>query len=107
MQIFWLQIPSPCPSDPVVKIQLVQNMVVLLYQFNENHKCNSIVANILPADPAPMVMLHIKFKGMGHRAPCKHIFSPYTLTLNCRLDYNIKLNSECDRVVYKIKGKEV
>ena len=29
MQIFWLQIPSPRPSDPVVKSQLVQNMVVL------------------------------------------------------------------------------
>ena len=25
------------------------------------------------------VMLHIKLKGMEHRAPCKHIFSPYTL----------------------------
>ena len=25
-----------------------------------------------------MVMLHIKLKGMEHRAPCKHIFSPYT-----------------------------
>ena len=29
MQIFWLQIPSPRPSDPVVKSQLVQNMVAL------------------------------------------------------------------------------
>ena len=28
MQIFWLQIPSPRPFDPVVKSQLVQNMVV-------------------------------------------------------------------------------
>ena len=29
MQIFWTQIPSPRPSDPVVKSQPVQNMVVL------------------------------------------------------------------------------
>ena len=25
-----------------------------------------------------IVMLHIKLKGMEHRAPCKHIFCPYT-----------------------------
>ena len=25
-----------------------------------------------------VVMLHIKLKGMEHRAPCKHIFCPYT-----------------------------
>ena len=25
-----------------------------------------------------MVMLHIKLKGMEHRAPYMHIFSPYT-----------------------------
>ena len=25
-----------------------------------------------------VVMLHIKFKGMEHRAPCKHTFCPYT-----------------------------
>ena len=29
MQIFWPQIPTPRPSDPVDKSQLVQNMVVL------------------------------------------------------------------------------
>ena len=29
MQIFWPQIPSPRTPDPVVKSQLVQNMVVL------------------------------------------------------------------------------
>ena len=50
------------------------------YQIKGNHKCSSVVAKILPADPAPMVMLHIKIKGMGHRALCKHIFSPYTHT---------------------------
>ena len=26
-------------------------------------------------------MLHIKLRGMEHRAPCKHIFCPYTHTL--------------------------
>ena len=25
-----------------------------------------------------VVMLHIKLKGMEYRAPCKHIFCPYT-----------------------------
>ena len=25
-----------------------------------------------------VIMLHIKFKGMEYRAPCKHIFCPYT-----------------------------
>ena len=53
-----------------------------------------------------MVMLHIKLKGMGHRAPRKHIFSPYTHT-QLYVGLYHKINSECDRVVYKIKGKEV
>ena len=35
MQIFWPQIPSPRPSDPVVKSQLVQKMVVLLIKLKE------------------------------------------------------------------------
>ena len=53
-----------------------------------------MVANILNADPSPrtmgvgskgknklfqsMVMLHNKVQRMEHRAPYKHIFSPYT-----------------------------
>ena len=46
--------PPPDPRGQKVNIQLFQNMV----------------------------MLHIKLKGMEHRALCKHIFSPYTHTLN-------------------------
>ena len=29
------------------------------------------------SDYPSIVMLHIKLKGMDHRAPCKHIFCPY------------------------------
>ena len=57
-----------------VKIQLFQNMVTLHIKFKWNHKCSSMVANILPTDPSPrpwgsigqnyffqnLVMLHIK-----------------------------------------------
>ena len=60
------------------------------------HTCRKMVANILPSDPLPtplpwwveggvkvqlfqnMVMWQIKLKRMEHKAPCKHIFSPYT-----------------------------
>ena len=76
-----------------------------------------MVANILPADPPDpgdevnrssqlfqnIVMLHIKLKGMEHRAPCKHIFSPYILNLWVGLNYK---KSECGHVAYQ-KGKEV
>ena len=41
-----------------------------------------------------MVMLHIKLKGMEHRAPLKHIFSPYT-NLNLWVRLKGKQKSEC------------
>ena len=69
---------------------------LVAYQIEGNHKCSNLVANISPADPPPphrilgikrskfklfqnVVMLHNKLKKMEHRAPCKHVFSPYTL----------------------------
>ena len=51
-------------------------------------------------------MLHIKLKGMEHRAPCKNIFSPYT-TLNPWVGLKGKQNSEYGHVAYQIEGKEV
>ena len=53
-----------------------------------------------------MVMLHIKLKGMELRAQCKYIYSPYTHP-QMRVGLKCKINSECDRAAYQIKGKEV
>ena len=78
-----------------------------------------MIANILPADTPSttglgqkvktlfflkVVMLHIKLKGMEHRAPCKQIFC-----LDSRGgDKKVKtFFSESGRVANKIKGKEV
>ena len=52
-----------------------------------------------------VVMLHIKFKGMDHRAPCKHIVCPFTHTQSPdgvkRSKHFLSVNSH---VVYQIKG---
>ena len=102
-------------------------------QIKWNHECSNI-ANIFPADPPPtlgvgstaqnsffseprdqkvkiqlfqnMVMLHINLKGMEHRAPCNHIFSPYTHPQPVGWIKGYK-KSECDHVAYQIKGKEI
>ena len=85
------------PADPLlepgggVKIHLFRTWYAA-YQIKENHTCRKMEANILPSNPLPwwveggvkvqlfqnMVMWQIKLKGMEHKAPCKHIFSPYT-----------------------------
>ena len=54
-----------------------------------------------------VVMLHIKLNGMERRAPCKHIFCPYTHLQPVGLDQKVKKNSECGYVAFRIKGKEV
>ena len=77
------------------KIQLFQNMVMLYIKLKGNYTCMNMVANILPVDHLPgvdqrlkiplfhnMVMLHIKIKGMMNAATRKHIFCPYTHTLD-------------------------
>ena len=74
--------PHPPHSRPLgwgknVKIQLVQNIV----------------------------MLHIKLKEMEHIAPCKHILSP-KLTINLWVGLKGK-KSGCGHVAYQIKGKYV
>ena len=53
-----------------------------------------------------MIMLHNNLQGMEHRAPCKHIISPYTRTLNLWFGLKGK-NSECGHVAYQIYGKAV
>ena len=54
-----------------------------------------------------VVMLLIKLKGMEHRAPCKHIFCPYTPSTR-GLGQKVKtFFSECGLVAYQIKEKEV
>ena len=50
-------------------------------------------------------MLHYKLKGMEHRAPCKHIFYPYTHPQP--VGWIKRKKSECGHVAYQIKGKEV
>ena len=47
-------------------------------------------------------MLHIKLKGMEHRAHTLSLHTPST----CRLDQKVQ-KSECGHVAYQIKGKEV
>ena len=85
--------PSPIALGDGSKLTFSEHGHVA-YQIKGNHNCNNLVANLKPSDPLPhqtlwvkkskfnffqnMVMLHNKLKGMEHRAPCKHIFSPYT-----------------------------
>ena len=46
-----------------------------------------------------MVMLHIKLKGMEHRAQCKQIFGSYlTHTLNLWAELKVQKKSECGHV---------
>ena len=53
-----------------------------------------------------VVMLHIKLKGMEHRAPCKHIFC-LTRTLNPRWGQKVKhFFSERKMLHIKLKGIE-
>ena len=55
-----------------------------------------------------VVMLHIKLKGMEHRAPCKYILCPYTHP--CPVGSGQKAKtffSQCGHVEYQIKGNEV
>ena len=49
-------------------------------------------------------MLHIKLKGMEHRAPCKHIVCPYT---HLQPPDGAKMSKhifESSHVEYQIKG---
>ena len=63
------------------------------YQIKGNDECSNMQAHILSLHTLStpgvgskvktffilkVVMLHIKLKGMEHRAPCKHIFYSYT-----------------------------
>ena len=52
-------------------------------------------------------MLHNKLKGMEHRAPCKHVFSPYIHPQPVGWIKGKKNISECGHVAYQIKGQEV
>ena len=64
----------------------VKSTFSVAYQIKGNHKFSNLVANIMPATPSPpppdprgqklniqlfqnMVILHVKLKGMEHRAP--------------------------------------
>ena len=66
------------------KIKLFQNMVMLYIKKNLTKFCRNMVANILPTDTpltpgwgqnvkpyifVKVVMLHMKLKGIEHRAP--------------------------------------
>ena len=87
------------------KIQLFQNYGHVAYQIKGNDACSNMVANILPVDTPStsevgskglkknllkVVKLHIKLKGMEHRAPCKHIFCPYTHSRPMGLGQKVK-----------------
>ena len=76
-----------------VKCQLFQNMAMLHIKLKGYDLYINMVANGLPVDTSLVqvleskgqnifclkeVMLHIKFKGMEHKAPCKHIVCSYT-----------------------------
>ena len=51
-------------------------------------------------------MLHNKLKGMEHRAPCEHLFSPYAHPQHVGWIKSYK-KSECGHVSYQIKRKEL
>ena len=52
-----------------------------------------------------MVMLHITLKGMGHRAPCKHIFCPYKHTFKLWVGLKGKKLLNVVSLHIKIRGK--
>ena len=49
-----------------------------------------------------VVMLHIKLKGMGHWAACKHINCPYTHTQPLR--WSQKVNSQARKIKFLLSG---
>ena len=55
--------PPPNPWGQEVKIQLVQNMVLLYIKLKKNHKCSNMVGNILPAD-SPLPTLGFKCQSL-------------------------------------------
>ena len=72
------------------------------YQIKGNDECSKMQAHILsfhiPSTPGvgskhiflKEVILQIIFMGMEHRAPCKHIFCPYTHPQPLGLDQKVK-----------------
>ena len=54
-----------------------------------------------------VVLLHIKLKGIGHRASCKHIFYPYTHPRSVGLGQKAKLFVLIVVMLHiKLKGKK-
>ena len=55
------------------------------------------------------VMLHTKLKGTEYKAPCKHIFCPYTHPRLLGRGQKVKtfFFSESSHVAYQIKGNGV
>ena len=88
----------PPPSRPCWMGSKDQNSISehgrVEYQIKWNHKCRNMQTHIFFLK---VVMLHIKLKGKEHRAPCNHIFCPYTHPKKY----------ECGHFAYQIKGKEV
>ena len=81
--------PPPHPGCGVIgKIHLLSKYGRVASQIKGIHKCSNMLANILPAPPLhpgdgskgqnSTVFNFMELKGMEHRAPYKHIFSPYT-----------------------------
>ena len=86
----------PIPPPTMGMESVGQNLTILehghvAYQIKGNQDCSNMVANILPTDPTPdncdglkfnffqsMAMFYNKLKGTEHRAPYKHILSPFT-----------------------------
>ena len=70
------------------------------YQIKENGAYSTMQAHSMslhtPSAPGwgqnskKVVMLYIKIIGLGHRAPCKHIFCPYTLHRPLELGKNVQ-----------------
>ena len=92
-------IRSPLPSlvdkgdGAEDKIQLVSENGHVAYHIKGFGTCSNMAANILPVDTPltswmgskrqhifflKVVVLHVKLKGIEHRAPCKDIFCDYT-----------------------------
>ena len=98
-------------------------MVMLhAYQIKGSDVCSNMVSTILLVDTSltpgvgskgqnifflKVIMLHIKIKGIEHRAPCKHIFCLYTHPWPLGWDQKVKTYFFFEVVLLHIKLKGI
>ena len=110
--------PRPNGWGQKVKIQLYQNNAMLIIKLKgmpQHASTYFVFSHTL--DPwggvkcqkhfyLKVVILHIKLMGMEHRAPCKHIYCPYTHPRSLGWGQKFRFFTESSRVAYQIKENE-